>query len=270
MAKRGRTMRRADRHEQLLKIACQLVAQEGISALTMTALSELAAVAKPVVYSHFDNAEHVAIELLDQHFTQLIEAVSARVAGAQTLEDYVSWMVDGAFDFENTSDTPVRKITNGFSGDDAVNRAFLRHELVFRTHWQAFLSHSGVPEDAVEVAAYAMSNMISNTVYTYALKPQQRKARETLKTMLLASIEALAPGARMNTKPDFLPLDKVKEAEVIVDAEIPPIVVREPSRRKRAVADPEPAAEPVRRKRAPAEPKPPAPAPARRKRPSQA
>jgi AcrR family transcriptional regulator len=231
-------MRRADRHEQFLKIARQLVAQEGISALTMTALSELAAVAKPVVYSHFANAEEVAIELLDQHYNQLIEAVSARVAGARTLEEYISWMVDGAFDFENTSDTPVRKITNGFSGDAAVNRAYLRHEARLLSHWEAFLSHCGVPDDAVEVAAYALSNTISNTVYTYALKPQQRKARETLKTILLAAIESLAPGARENAKPSQELADRLKaaDAEAAAADAPPPAPAKEPARRPRRAA----------------------------------
>ena len=128
-------MRRADRYQQLMTIARQVVAEEGGDALTMTALSELAGVAKPVVYSHFGNSSDVIVELLDTHFEQLTESVNEKVKDAETLQEYVSRLVDASFDFENESDLPIRKITNGFSADKRVNEAYLRHEDEFINHW---------------------------------------------------------------------------------------------------------------------------------------
>ncbi len=200
-------MRRADRYQQLMRIARQLVAQEGGDALTMTALSELAGVAKPVVYSHFGNSSVVIIELLDTHFEQLTLSVNEKVQGAETLEEYVSRLVDASFDFENASDLPIRKITNGFSSDKLVNEAYLRHEEEFVKHWAQLLRACGAGRGEVELAAYAISSMVSNTIYTYALKPRQKNARETMKKLLLSLIEAVAVDARVKFKPKLLKLN---------------------------------------------------------------
>jgi AcrR family transcriptional regulator len=189
-------MARADRRRQLLQIARQLVSKEGISALTMMALSERANVAKPVVYSHFPNRSAVAIALLDEHFKAVGLFIRKRLAGASTLEEYFSQLVDASFEFESASDTPVRKITNGFSAGDEVNKAFLRHEEDFRKHWEQLLRMFGVRREAIAVAAYALS-MMDSTVYTFAITAQKKVARETLKAMLLAAVHALTPDRRL-------------------------------------------------------------------------
>jgi AcrR family transcriptional regulator len=193
MAKRTPPMTRALRREQLLRIARQLVAKEGIGALTMMALSERARVAKPVVYSHFPNRSAVAIALLDEHFDSLSRFVREQLVGAKTPEDYLSRLVDAAFEFEGPSDTPVRKITNGFSAGDKVNQAFLHYEDAFRKHWEEVLRLFGVPRDTVEVAAYALSSMMDNAVYTFSITSQQKVARKALLSMLLAAVASLAP-----------------------------------------------------------------------------
>jgi len=206
MVKRTRSMARSSRRKQLLQIARQLVAKEGIGALTMMALSERAKVAKPVVYSHFADRAAVAIALLDEHFEASSRFVRERLAGASTIEEYFSRLVDASFEFESTSDMPVRKITNGFSAGDQINQAFLRHEEAFRTHWEQLLELFGVHRDTIEVAAYALSAMTDQTVLTFAITPQQKTARETLKAMLLAALHALAPDAkrRLRSVPAFV------------------------------------------------------------------
>lgn len=211
---RGPSMRRTDRYNQLMQIARQLVAQSGGDALTMTALSELAGVAKPVVYSHFANAGDVIIELLDKHFEQLSQSVTTKVSGARTLDEYISRLVDASFDFENASDLPIRKITNGFSADERVNSAYLRHEEEFVKHWEELLRSCGANERELELAAYAISSMVSNTIYTYSLKPRQRIARETTKKLLLSMIEAVAPDAQTNFSPETLDFTDTRKSKV--------------------------------------------------------
>jgi AcrR family transcriptional regulator len=193
MVKRTTPMTRENRRKQLLKIARQLVAKEGMGALTMMALSDRAKVAKPVVYSHFPNREAVAIALLAEHFEASATYTREYLKGATTLEEYFSRLVDAAFNFEGASDTPVRKITNGFSAGDEVNEAFLRHEEAFRLHWELILQFLDVRKERIEVAAYALHGMMDNTVYTFAITPQAKVARSTLKTMLLETVAALAP-----------------------------------------------------------------------------
>jgi AcrR family transcriptional regulator len=191
--RRNRPMVRAERRDQLLKIARELVAKEGIGALTMMALSERAKVAKPVVYSHFPNREAVAVALLDEHFARHKRLVLQSIADATTFGEYFSRLVDAAFEFEAASETPVRQITNGFSAGDAVNQAFLRHEENFRKEWEQLLRVLGVRPEVVEVAAYALWGMMDNTVYTFAITRQLKVAQETLKALLLAAVGAVVP-----------------------------------------------------------------------------
>lgn len=242
-------MRRQDRREQVMKIARQLVSQGGAASLTMTALSEIASVAKPVIYSHFSNSEDVIVALLDEHFEQLTTAVKSRVAGAGTVEQYISWMVDASFDFENTSDLPVQKVTNGFSANERVNEAFLRHEDSFRKDWERLLKQCGVHKDVVEVAAFGLSSMISNSVYSYALKPQQKRAREILKTMLLATIEAFAPDARKAAPMLVMPKEKAGQSRKEEQIDAPRRKESKPGRAVKrkppAASDPASSAKPV-------------------------
>jgi AcrR family transcriptional regulator len=199
-------MTRSLRRQQLLKIARELIAKEGMGALTMMALSERARVAKPVVYSHFPNRSAVAIALLDEHFDASSRFVWQQLVGAKTLEEYLSRLVDASFEFEGRpSDTPVRKITNGFSAGDEVNQVFLHYEEAFRKHWVQVLELFGVRREQLEVAAYALTSMMDNAVYTFSITPQQKVARNTLKAMLLAAVGSLAPirKRRINGLPTF-------------------------------------------------------------------
>lgn len=179
----------------------------------MTALSELAGVAKPVVYSHFSNSSDVIVELLNTHFQQLVAAVNVQVQKADTLEEYVSAMVDASFDFENASDLPIRKITNGFSADERVNEAYLRHEEEFIRHWELLLRACGTDSKEVGLAAYAILTMMANTTYTFSLKPRQRLARETTKKLILAMIAAVAPDATVKFDPQSFRVKALKMRE---------------------------------------------------------
>lgn len=51
--KTRRRLSRQDRHEQLVRVAWQMVRQEGTEALSLGRLAERAQIAKPVVYDHF-------------------------------------------------------------------------------------------------------------------------------------------------------------------------------------------------------------------------
>lgn len=230
MARRTSPMTRADRRRQLLKIARQLVAKEGMGALTMMALSERAKVAKPVVYSHFANRAEVAIALLDEHFEVLGRYVREHVTGATTLEQYFSRLVDAAFDFEGPSDMPVRKITNGFTAGDEVNEAFLRHEEAFRQNWEELLEVFGVRRESIAVAAFALQGMMDNTVYTFAITPQHKVARKALKAMLLAAVGSLAPGRmrKLQHVPTFL--DQLKNDASNMSGTRRPAVLEGPKR----------------------------------------
>ena len=211
-------MKRGERYQQLMKIARQLISQKGGDALTMTLLSELAGVAKPVVYTHFKNSSEVIIELLNLHYEQLTASVYSKVARASSLDDYLSSLVDASFEFENESELPIRKITNGFSGDAEINEVYLRQEEKFVKHWQQLLILCGCKSGAVDLAAYAISTMISNTVYKYSLLPNQKVARDTTKRLLAAMVASVAPDAKTKFDPRKLDLPQHRAGKEIRDS----------------------------------------------------
>ena len=215
--RRGRGVPRAKRHEQLLEIARQLVAEGGPKALTMTALSELAEVGKPVIYSHFSNSAEVIIELLDLHFKKLTESVEKRLTNARTLTEYISCLVDGSFETESRSNLPVHRITNGFSSNEMINAAFLKYEDEFQKNWEDLLKHCGVSPDEAEVGGQCISGMVRNTIYSYALDPRRDIARDVLKKSLLGVIRSLSPSADENAIVEFHPDTAVRLSRIKLD-----------------------------------------------------
>jgi len=133
----------------------------------------------------------------------VVQYVRQRVEGAKTFQEYLSTLVNASFEIQSRSDIPIRKITNGFSAGDEVNKAFLHHEEIFRKKWEHVLRQFGVRREAVAVVAYAISAMLDQTIYTFAITPEKNVARETLKVMLLAALDPLIPKRKLKEMPTF-------------------------------------------------------------------
>ncbi|MFC4944451.1 TetR/AcrR family transcriptional regulator [Pseudonocardia sp. GCM10023141] len=72
-----RRMPRAERREQLLDVALELIADEGYSALTMEALARAARIAKTVVYAQFADRNELLTTLLEREQRRATAAVVA-------------------------------------------------------------------------------------------------------------------------------------------------------------------------------------------------
>jgi AcrR family transcriptional regulator len=194
--KRAPKMRRAERRKQLLALASEIIATEGLAALTMVSLSERANVAKPVVYTHFTDRDAVAIALLEEHGKAIRAFFETRLSTAATLRDYIFAVVETSFAFGSINDIPVRKITNGFSAGDAVNQVFLREEADFTNHWRRLLLLLQVPRDRTEVVAHVLGGMINSAVYAFAHQQDAQLVKATLVELVLNTLGAFAPGAK--------------------------------------------------------------------------
>ena len=99
----GKRLSRAQRREQLLEVALEIVRAEGTDALTLGYLAERAGVSKPVPYEHFRTRSGLLIALFkqidDQHVAVLLGALDraprrlpevARVASAAYMNCYLS------------------------------------------------------------------------------------------------------------------------------------------------------------------------------------
>jgi AcrR family transcriptional regulator len=214
--KRARRMMRPQRRLQLLEAATEIVKTSGIASLTMAALAQQAGVSKPVAYEHFANSEEVSLALLDDYFINIVSAVKARTEDAETLEAYISALIDAEFDFHAGGALSIRSITNGHTSShatgDRLNAAFLKIRKQAAGSFRDLLQQQGVPEAVAGIAGYVLAEMLNNTVPEYADTYSSDRARNILKVMMIESIHAICPAGMTKPKtPDWI-MDELKRA----------------------------------------------------------
>ncbi len=74
----------ARRRRQLLDVAQEVFAERGFHATSMDEVAEAAGVTKPVLYQHFDSKRRLYMELLEDVGQQLLDAIGAATAVAET------------------------------------------------------------------------------------------------------------------------------------------------------------------------------------------
>lgn len=79
-AQRGRRLTKADRRQQLLATALEVIREEGADNLTLGHLAVRAEVSKPVVYDHFGTRSGLLIELYRWIDTERVEAFRQAMA----------------------------------------------------------------------------------------------------------------------------------------------------------------------------------------------
>jgi len=85
----GLKLTAADRRQQLLGAARQIVAEEGIGPLTMERVAVRAGVSKALVYLHFSNSTEVLTALLRAEWDYIDSQVTTAMADAGTFEERV-------------------------------------------------------------------------------------------------------------------------------------------------------------------------------------
>jgi AcrR family transcriptional regulator len=193
---RAKPMPRAQRREQLLGVARRIIQQDGIGALTMSSLAEQSGASKPVVYEHFENAEAVAVALLESYFETMIEMVTARTSEAETLDEYLSIAIDAQFEFHRNNRLVVRSITNGHASGDRLNSVYLQLMDSSVETLQELVRQQGASPETSAAAGYVLCEMIANAVYEFAMHKDAETARETLKSMVIGAVHAIVPDAK--------------------------------------------------------------------------
>jgi AcrR family transcriptional regulator len=183
-------MPKAERRAQLLATAREIIQSGGIGALTMSALAERSGASKPVVYEHFENSESVAIELLNEFYKNIIQLSHERLVNPETIFDYFDIIVDLMFDYYYQERTLVRMITNGFSANSEVNAYYLEQQELSHAVYKELLLQQGLPEQTAHVAAYALHEMIGQTVQEFAGADNQLE-RDTLKRCVGGLVHSL-------------------------------------------------------------------------------
>lgn len=88
---------RAQRRDQLLDAAAELVAERGIGAVTMEGVAARAGVSKALPYTHFDDATDLLVSLRLREMEVLGESVKRAVVGVEGFEAQVHAVVHATF-----------------------------------------------------------------------------------------------------------------------------------------------------------------------------
>ncbi|MCM3887417.1 TetR/AcrR family transcriptional regulator [Frankia sp. R82] len=101
----GRTPRlpRTARRFQLLGAAREVFVAQGYHAAAMDEIAERAGVSKPVLYQHFPGKLELYLALLDEHTTQLVNAVEEALGSTTDNHVRIARSVRAYFDFVNDS-----------------------------------------------------------------------------------------------------------------------------------------------------------------------
>jgi AcrR family transcriptional regulator len=82
----------ADRREQLLDAALEIIAREGYKAVSIEAIAREADVTRPVVYNVFDNLEALLFALLDRQERRALDQLLATIPLDPDLDDFDAFL----------------------------------------------------------------------------------------------------------------------------------------------------------------------------------
>lgn len=97
-----RRLRGEDRRAALLHAAIELLAEDGVDAISMDTVAARAGVSRPLVYKHFGNRHDLLAAAYRQHAAELDSAIAAAVEEATGLEATLRALVRAAMAAETT------------------------------------------------------------------------------------------------------------------------------------------------------------------------
>lgn len=118
-ARRVRLLR-SERRRQLIDVASQIVARDGVSALTMEGLAKAAKISKPVVYSHFADRSALLVGLLQAYWAELDANVPQEPAPGEELQSFLERSIDAYFEFAMAKGQPLRELLRRSFDEPAV------------------------------------------------------------------------------------------------------------------------------------------------------
>jgi AcrR family transcriptional regulator len=90
---------RAVREQQMLDAAVQVFAQSGYHGASMDEVAEAAGVSKPMVYLYLSSKEDLFVECIRREARKLLEAVTAAVSQATTVDEMMSFGMEAFFNY---------------------------------------------------------------------------------------------------------------------------------------------------------------------------
>lgn len=191
---RARRLSHAQRRQQLLDVAFDLLEAEGSEALRMDALARAAGVTRPVVYEHFANREALLVALIEQHGLRL--GREARVAEATTgdLETDLRRSVRAYLTGVRQRGLALRSLMSTVGLSPTVERARAQIWDAATSRWaDRYVLETGIdPADARALAEFHLHGLWALGGRCATGEISAERAEDLHTTIVLASLEAVS------------------------------------------------------------------------------
>lgn len=186
-----REQRKAQRRQQLLDAAAQLIAERGFRGVRLDDLGAAAGISGPAVYRHFPSKEALLVELLGGISERLYADATDIVANASA-DTALEQLVDRQLDFALENATLIRIQDRELENlPPDARRRIRRAQRQYVETWVEVLRTLDPQrsEAQARVAAHAAFGLINSTPHS-SNPTSPAQTRNTLRTMALAALRA--------------------------------------------------------------------------------
>lgn len=188
----GKRLSKAQRRQQLMDVAYDIVRQDGTDGLTLARLAEAAGVSKPVAYEHFGTRGGLLLALYreydDRQNARMREALAV---GGRSLPDTAAILARSYVDCGVSSGAEIRAITAALTASDDTEGQLQDCYGTFLAECrQALEPLPGVDRrrlDAALLAFIGAAEALVHAAATGALTPEA--ATRTLTDMLVGAVQ---------------------------------------------------------------------------------
>lgn len=190
---------KAERRQQILDAAAELIAERGLAGVRLEDLGKAAGISGPAVYRHFANKEAVLEELLVGISHHLLDNGSRVVEQADTPQQALEALVDFHIDFSLTKPALIRVQGRDLATlDDEARRVVRQLQRRYVEIWVGVLRDLDptLSEDDARIKAHAGFGALNSTPHSSRRTTSlEHGRRERTRTVLRAmAIAALSPG----------------------------------------------------------------------------
>jgi len=162
---RGARLPRGARRVQLLDAAREIFVAQGYHAAAMDDIAERAGVSKPVLYQHFPGKRELYLALLQEHATELFEAVRAALDSTPDNKQRVAATLGAYFAFVDSESAAFRLVFESDLTNDPEVRQLVENVTVgcAQLFTQVIQEDTGLEHQEAELLAVALAGMAQVT-----------------------------------------------------------------------------------------------------------
>jgi len=184
---------RADRREELLDAALELVARGDVESVSVDAVADRAGVSRSLVYKHFANRTDILTALFERESTRLHDQLAADVVAAPTLEEKYRALCRGSL----TAAKERGQIFDGLRSAAGMNRQLRkvqrdRDRQTSAAYVRLTEREIGVPPEVAEPVTALLLGAIAPMLNLWHARPTQVYATELEDAYMCLVIGTLA------------------------------------------------------------------------------